>query len=235
MEVAVYQTVLDTKGRAFLETCVQLTQEEVQNVHQTAEPNADLLLRRLRSEWVLPRSASESGAPGVPSAATIKKNLVARGILPFHQSLIFHATSLQLYAFSGGSIDDDESNLYCPLWLSLMLEGRGLRRMTLDTSRHAGKLLGALGIPCPDAIGRFFVGDPRRAYRLGLFQLALDLKPADENPEELSLRIDLALKPFNDDALARVDQVAGKTRDSGLASSPRRRHMPRNKERSRRP
>ena len=141
--------------------------------------------------------------------------------------------SLQIYAFSGGTHNESEADLYYPLWLSLMLEGRGLRRMTLDTSRHAEKLLGTLGVPAPDQIGRLFVGDPRRAYRLGLFQLALDLKPADENPEELSLRIDLALKPFYDDALAKIAQVAGQRQEtSGLASYPRHRHTPQNKGRS---
>jgi hypothetical protein len=146
-------------------------------------------------------------APGIPHIASIKKRLDQQAIMPRHQTLLLHAACLQVYAFSGGTFGKPQG--FCPLWLTLAIEGRGLRRMSPDTSQHANRLLTFLRILGPEPLGRIFFSNPRLAYRLGLFELARQLRPVDENPEELTLRLDLALKPFDETVLTRISDVAG--------------------------
>src|SRR4051812_23284306 len=124
LEVTCPENVPETKSGNDLDDRVHLTQKEVRYVHQTAQHVAEFFLRRLMSNWVNNRGDGSAAAPVVPSSDQLGR----LGILPIHQSLALHAASLQLNAFSGGELTHPD--LQRPLWLGLMLEGKGLRRMT---------------------------------------------------------------------------------------------------------
>ena len=194
---------LDTSHGSGLENRVHLTQKEVHYVQQTTESVAEFQLRRIRSDGFNNRGDGIAAAPVVPSLEPLRK----LDLLPIHESLALHAISLQLEAFSGGALTHETS--LRPLWLSLVLDGKGLRRMTPDTFEYASRLVGLVGIEGLEPISRRYVTDPWQAYRLGHFSLALerlDLNPAHEG--ELRLRISLATGAFDGNGLAEAQVFA---------------------------
>ena len=142
------------------------------------------------------------------------------GILPFHQNVLLHAVSLQLYAFSGGVLT--HKGLMQPLWLSLMLEGNGLRRMTPETAHHATRLLNLLDLGSASVLCAHFVLDPWKAYRLGIFpqvQKLLDRSMAGNRTEELRLRVRLATASSSDETSLEMNRFSeGLPRVSLLSS-----------------
>ncbi len=180
-----------------------LTQKEVGYVQETAKRVAESLLRRLNSTWV---NSRDGGSVAVPTVSL--DSFDRMGIIPLHRGLALHALSVQLYAFSGGMLSHEA--LIKPLWLSLMLEGNGLRRMTADTAHFAEKLLALTGSISPETLGHLYISNPWMAYRLGLFSLVpnclKDQSPA--NSDELSLRVRLAASSFSGDSIDEINQIA---------------------------
>jgi hypothetical protein len=191
----------ETSRASSLAERVALTQKEVGYVQQTTQYVAEFLLRRLNSTW----GDDRGGAIAAP--------IVSLGIFDqisvsdLHKGLFLHALIGQLYAFSGGKIA--HHGALTPLWLDLMLAGSGLRRMTTETALYAERIMRAVDGPTPQTLGRRFVSDPWKAYRLGLFSLVETLLSGDQTKnDELRLRVRLAATQLDSAAIEEIDRIA---------------------------
>jgi len=202
---------LETNSQLRMESRVQFTQKEVRYVQQKVKSVVELQLRRIMSDGNHNRGSGLGAASVVPTPDRIS----TLGVLPLHENLALQSAHIQLGAFSGGALiadgDGDTDAGPLPLWLALMLDGKGLRRMDSDTFDYASRATRLVGIESLENVSGCFISDPWKAYRLGLFPLALELAPREVDPAraaELRLRVKLATHAFEASFLDEIFSLA---------------------------